>query len=203
MHTGTRSIGLLLLITALLGALLAGCASPPPLPTSADREARLWTGRFAARFPDPQSATGQGQANGRFRIENLPGGTILLELSSPLGQLIARARVAPDRAELEDARGDIHRAASDEQLTETLFGWPIPVRALPRWLNGRIDRANDADAPIQPQSTSDPADRSRDWRVRRSGGMPDRPRMLELNFPGAEPDASRRINLRLVIESAR
>lgn len=197
-----RSITLLL-IAALLGALLAGCASPPPAPVAADREAQVWTGRFAASFPDAQSTSGQGRASGRFRIENLPDGIILLELSSPLGQLIARARVGPDRAELEDARGELHRADSDERLTEALFGWPIPVRALPQWLNGRIDRANDADARSPPEAKAGQAQLSRDWLVRRTGGTPGRPRMLELSFPGAEQDPRRRLNLRLVIDSAR
>lgn len=183
-------------------AALTGCAVTPPPRPPADARARLWSGRFSATYPDPQATDGRGRASGRFRLERLPDEHLILELSSPLGQLIARARVSANHAELQDARGALHHAASDESLTERLFGWRIPVRALPGWLDPPQQRlkAPTGEARAVSAESADPwIDQG--WSIQYPGPQPGRPKTLELGFPAREQDVSRQLRLRLVIDS--
>jgi outer membrane biogenesis lipoprotein LolB len=190
-----------LLIAA--AAVLTGCAvTQQPLRAPGAR-ASLWTGRFSATYPDPQATDGRGRASGRFRLERQPDEELMLELSTPLGQLIARARVGATRAELQDARGALHHAASDELLTERLFGWRIPVRALPGWLDPPEEQIESQAGTARP-AASDPADPStgQGWSIQYPGLQAGRPKILELGFPAREQDAARQLRLRLVIDSA-
>jgi outer membrane biogenesis lipoprotein LolB len=127
----------------------------------------------------------------------------MLELSTPLGQLIARARVGANYAELQDSRGDVHHAASDELLTERLFGWRIPVRALPGWLDPPQEQATarvGGEAP--PQRVPVDSSAGEGWSIQYPSPLAGRPKILELGFPAREQDALRQLRLRLVIESA-
>lgn len=172
--------------------LLAACALTPPVPPAAPAaKPTRWRGRFSASYPEPRSEGGRGRASGRFSLEQSNEGDVLLELANPIGQLIARARSGRDGAELIDARGALHRAIDDESLTETLFGWRIPVRALPLWLSA----AGTAGA-TGPMAVDSP------WSVRTVPSETGRAPILELSFPASEPDPARRLHLRLIIDSA-
>jgi outer membrane biogenesis lipoprotein LolB len=183
-------------------AALAGCAVAPQAPPPAGTRPRLWSGRFSATYPDAQTQDGRGRASGRFRLERLPGDELMLELSSPLGQVIARARVGSDYAELQDARGEVHRAASDELLTERLFGWRIPVRALPAWLDPQ-DPPKARLGDNRSAAAGEPAAAGRNaWSVQYPPAQEGRPKVLELGFPAEERNAARQLRLRLAIDSA-
>jgi len=138
-------------------------------------------------------------------VERGADGSVLLELASPIGQLIARARASRDGAELQDSRGKVHRAIDDESLTEALFGWRIPVRALPDWLGaqttGEIGTVSSG-AGRPSTSTNSAAGPAKRWAVQVVRADAGRARVLELAFPAGEADPARRLNLRLVIDAA-
>jgi outer membrane biogenesis lipoprotein LolB len=183
-------------------AIFAGCATPgrDPQPIAGGSPKRLWSGRFAATYPDAQAQGGRSRASGRFKLERQSDGQILLELASPLGQLIARGRVGRDHAELEDARGTVHRAASDQLLTESLFGWRIPVRALPDWLEPPAGPSQGVSAAgAGPAGLQGEAQLSQGWSIRRALSPSGQLRSLDLTYPAGEVQGLR---LQLVIDSA-
>lgn len=69
-----------------------------------------------------------------------------LDLSSPLGQILARLTLLPGHAELEVASRGLFRASSLDELTDTHLGWRIPLAKLPVWLRGQAAGATRFDA---------------------------------------------------------
>jgi len=191
----------LALIAASLGAtlVLGACASlqpPEPTPAAPGIEPTLWTGRFSATYAQPGETDGENRASGRFRLERLASHT-LLELSGPLGQTIASAQVDERGARLTDAKGRTYQAATAEALTERLFGWRVPVLALPDWLQGRIR------TPIDTEAGKVWTGQDAGWSIRIESWMDvGRARIMELVWPIAGTPSDRRLRLRLVVDSA-
>lgn len=181
-------------------ALLAACATPdsgrPREPSSAGAAPTFWSGRFAAVYTIPGAQAEEQSAAGRFRLETSQD-NIRLELIAPTGQTIAQARVDARGAQLTDNRGKLYEAASAEALTERLFGWRIPVQALPQWLQGRVESPG-ASAEGRLREGNDSG-----WSVRfdawRADGLV---RSLELQWPLPGQLADRRIRLRLIVDEA-
>ncbi|MDI4635161.1 outer membrane lipoprotein LolB [Pelomonas sp. V22] len=120
------------LIAAALAAALVGCASiddkPPPLPAQAD--ALQFSGKLSVKV------TGRDQGgSGSFDLQGTPRAG-QLELSSPLGQLIARARWDGQSVLLQTPK-EQRRYPDLDSLTQDLLGEAIPVAALFDWLRGR------------------------------------------------------------------
>ncbi len=59
-----------------------------------------------------------------------------LDLNTPLGSTVARARWAPDSVRLETPQGQTHHATLAD-LTRAVIGEDLPVAALFDWLRGR------------------------------------------------------------------
>jgi outer membrane lipoprotein LolB len=113
-----------------LSALLAACATPrPPAP----REETL-AGRLSIQVAE-HAGQGARSMSATFELRgNAERGE--LDLSSPLGQTVAKARWAPARAEL--LTGDGPRSFPDLQsLAQEALGEPLPLAALVEWLHGR------------------------------------------------------------------
>ncbi len=90
--------------------------------------------------------------------------TTQIELYSPLGQTIARIAIAPGRATLEPARGDLRVAADADALIEEVLGWSLPVGGLRYWMQGFVrsgERMLEAVRPGGPQAFS-----SNGWQIR-------------------------------------
>jgi len=120
-----------LLLAALL---LSGCANlsrqtPPP---AADGDLRL-SGRLSV-----QVAGGGGRASGGNAGFELAGNPAAgqLELSTPLGSLVARATWR-DREVILQTPENERRFEDLDALTRELLGEPVPVAALFDWLRGR------------------------------------------------------------------
>ncbi len=179
--------------------LLGACASlqpPEPPPAAPGVELTRWSGRFSATYAQPGETDGENRASGRFRLERLASHTVL-ELSGPLGQTIASAQVDDRGARLTDSNGRTYQAASAEALTERLFGWRVPVLALPGWLQGRIRTPVDAEAGKVWTGTDS------GWSIRIESWIDTgRARVLELVWPIAGTPSDRRLRLRLVVDTA-
>jgi outer membrane lipoprotein LolB len=140
-------------------SLLSACASLPPStpmtsattspkptasPSNASaNELQNWQGRFSAVI---EQQDGKRQSiPGSFSLSSQKDRT-LLELSSPLGQLVARLTVTPSIARLETADRGEYSAPDVDQLTEEVLGWRIPALRLPIWLRGHAAGGSAFDA---------------------------------------------------------
>lgn len=111
--------------------MLGACAglTPPPLAGS------TWSGRLGwSVAATTQQPAQQASAGFELRGSAREG---WLELTSPVGTLIARARWAADSAELETPAGKT-RHADLASLSRAAFGEPeLPLAALFDWLRGQ------------------------------------------------------------------
>jgi outer membrane lipoprotein LolB len=185
---------------ALTASLLVSACATPDLNEPGKARDRLiepsqWSGRFSAVYTLAGTTADEQSAAGRFRLSHRDGQT-LLELSSPTGQTIARAHVDGEGARLTDSQGQQYRATSAEALTERLFGWRIPVLALPQWLQGRIQGPASLEAGrIRTASESG-------WRIKIDSWLDNGlVRTLELSWPEDGVAAPRRMRLRLVVDT--
>ena len=193
-----------LMRSTLLGVLalamaLAGCAglAPSPTPATPVTSLTVWQGRFAVTYPDAASSGQTQRASGRFRLEQ-QGAVILLELANPLGQTLANARLESGSALLRTAEGREYSAANDQALIEQVFGWRVPVSALPGWLRGQF-LSSPLVTPGQPLQLDEAG-----WAVRISAWQDDRPRVLQLTWPAVNTAGTPReaLKLQLIVDTA-
>ncbi|TSH99049.1 outer membrane lipoprotein LolB [Verticiella sediminum] len=152
----------------LAGAVLAGCAAPPAVApvdeaaVSAGAIAR--SGRFALRSDEYSGKQHAVQGGFAWRDD---GRALTLDLSSPMGAIIARVEVAPDgRAVLTEANGTVTEADTAEALVERVLGSPFPVQGLRYWLRGGLApspaaQVQERDAQGRPQAFAQAG-----WQVR-------------------------------------
>lgn len=119
-----------LLVIALA---LAGCAQVPKTSPSTIAETRLG-GRISVTVAGDAHNRGTGGA-ASFELFGGPQAG-RLELTSPLGSLIARASWQPGRVMLQTPN-DERRFDDLDALTRELLGEPVPVAALFDWLQAR------------------------------------------------------------------
>ena len=119
-----------LLSLSLIGATLAGCATPPR-PVEPDVAASTWSGRLSLTVDqEPPQSFFAG-----FLLKGTPRqGT--LDLYSPLGSTIAQVRWSPGEAIAQ--QGKMAREYPDmESLMRDITGANVPVAALFDWLEGK------------------------------------------------------------------
>lgn len=116
---------------ALAGAALlaAGCATPP----RASAPDAL-SGRLAVQVEALGEAPARSFSAGFELRGNAERGE--LQLTSPLGTVLARAQWLPGEAVLFTSQGE-QRDASLDALSQRLLGEPLPLAALVEWLHGR------------------------------------------------------------------
>lgn len=115
------------LLAAGLALALAGCATAP-VPTD------LLSGKLAVQVASSASTPARG-VTAAFELQGTAerGG---LELTSPLGTVMARAHWSPGEVVLTTAEGDKH-FADLTALADEVLGEPLPLAALFDWLHGR------------------------------------------------------------------
>jgi outer membrane lipoprotein LolB len=128
-----------LLVAALLGALgavLAGCATPPPASPAGVQPAAYWRGRLALRVetPEPTSYFANFELSGQAEA-----GELLL--STPLGTTLAQLRWSP-RIALLRSDGQTRAFDSLDALAAEATGTAIPIAALFQWLQGQPAQAD-------------------------------------------------------------
>jgi len=113
-------------------AVLGACATPP---ISTDN---LTSDTLAGRMTVRVDATASSEARNVTAAFELQGNAKQgrLDLSTPLGSTLARARWSPDRVALVTPRGET-RFDSLDALTREVLGESLPVAALFDWLRGR------------------------------------------------------------------
>ena len=124
-----------LLALAGVPVLLTACAAPAARPPGA--QSRVWSGRLALTVhSEPPQSYSAG-----FELSGSPASGEL-QLTSPLGNVLALASWSPGGAEWR--QGDqVTRRASLDQLAADLGSAPLPVAALFRWLQGQPAETGD------------------------------------------------------------
>lgn len=147
-----------LLIAALLLSV-SGCANlKHEEATVHDGDLRL-SGRLSVQVSGDATRKGTG-GTAAFELAGGPAAG-QLELSTPLGSLVARANWSPTQVVLRTPNGE--REFDDlDSLTREMLGEPIPVAALFDWMQGRA----------WPQAASVPVEGGFEqlgWRINLSG----------------------------------
>jgi outer membrane lipoprotein LolB len=128
-------------IAALIAAsALAACAVVPPAP---ERGESL-SGRLAVKVDGFEGAPARSMS-AAFELQGDPRAG-RLNLSTPLGSVLAQARWAPGTVMLSTPQGE-RQFADLDALTGEVLGESVPVAALFDWLRGRpwpgaVSRAN-------------------------------------------------------------
>ena len=131
--------GALAALTALAGVALGGCSSlsrTPEAEAAALASAGRLTGRLGLIVPPGAGGQPRGQnVTANFELLGDPRRG-QLEMSTPMGSLVARVTWQPGSAWVKTPDGD--RAYDDiDALTQELLGEPLPLQALFDWLRGR------------------------------------------------------------------
>ncbi|WP_084396921.1 MULTISPECIES: lipoprotein insertase outer membrane protein LolB [Hydrogenophaga] len=131
---------------ALLGVVamtLAGCATSRP---KASKDTSFWSGRLALTVhSEPPQSYSAG-----FELRGAPAAGEL-QLTSPLGTVLASVHWSPQGAELRQGVQRTRRPSLDE-LTADLGGTPLPVAALFGWLQGQTADASGWNADLSRHS---------------------------------------------------
>ena len=112
--------------------LMAGCAVAPKQIDAAGGE--TLSGRLAVRVEASDGAPARS-VSAAFELQG-DGDTGRLDLSTPLGSVLAQARWAPGRVTLTTPQGE-SRFGDLDALTREVVGESLPVAALFDWLRGR------------------------------------------------------------------
>lgn len=118
------------LAAVIAAAVLSGCATvSPPIPPGDSL-----AGRMTVRV-EPTPASEARNVTASFDLQGGPQQG-QLDLSTPLGTVLAQARWSPDKVALVTTQGETRFANLDE-LTREVLGESLPVAALFDWLRGR------------------------------------------------------------------
>lgn len=137
----TRQISSLLttMATILCISLLGACTTTSkPVSTTQAQQSR----DYATDFAVSGTVNIQYQEQEQAQVVQLDyewqqqGDSLQIELTSPLGQTVARIQQDPRGASLEQAKQATRYAADTEQLLYDSLGWTLPVRGLSAWLQG-------------------------------------------------------------------
>jgi outer membrane lipoprotein LolB len=118
-------------VCLLAASLLGGCAS---VGQRAPVGAETISGKLSVRV-DASSAAPARSESGNFELKGTPDEG-QLNLSSPLGTVLAQARWSGQRAWLTTSQGETTYPDLDA-LTQEMLGERLPVAALFDWLRGR------------------------------------------------------------------
>jgi len=121
----------------LLAVLLSGCASLKHQEAEVREGDLRLSGKLSVQV-DAEDGSPDGRKRGGSGAFELIGGPVAgqLELSTPLGSLVARASWNKDQVLLKTPDGERSYADLDA-LTREMLGEPIPVAALFDWMRGR------------------------------------------------------------------
>lgn len=181
-----------------LVALLSACATPPKpeIGGATDAASAASTlsrsGRFALSVTHSSSQVEAVQGGFSWRDD---GHKLMLDLSNPLGNTLARVWVLPGRAMLERTDGSQEVASHPDALVEQVLGSPVPVAGLRDWLHGRTGTAPVQNQRLDEQQHLSSFEQS-GWRVTLSRYDEQGPRLLQLN----RHESSRSISVRLVVD---
>ena len=179
------------LVTLL--SVLGGCATPLPSASPVPAAGLARVGRFALKSEsfgrEPQAV--QGGYTWRDT-----GPSLTLDLTNPLGSVLARVQVEPRVAVLTRSNGEVTRAPGPDALLETVLGQPMPVQGLRQWLRAMREPLPGMQGVERDEQGRITAFEQDGWRVQLSRFDDAGPRLLVMR----RQEADRVISLRLVVD---
>jgi len=149
------------------------------------------TGRFALTVRSPE-APPQATQGGFAWLDD--GRSLRVNLTNPLGSVLAQLRVQATRAVLVRSDGSQTQAQDPDALAARVLGRAVPVSSLRAWLRGQVSpRATDMQRDGQGHIAAFMQD---GWQVQFSRFDAQGPRLLRLE----RSDAGEQVQLRLVID---
>jgi outer membrane lipoprotein LolB len=191
-HGATRCVAV-----ALVGLVLAGCASVPAGTFDRTVHGETIEGRIAIHYKD--LATDREDASSGHFVWTTSGDELELSLLDPLGQTVALVRSDARHSSITFRDGHKVEGDTPEQLTQRTLGWTVPLRGLRFWLTGRADPSRPVTMLADGRLCQD------NWTIGFERGSDDHagapadplPKRIDLHFPG--PPAA--VELRLVVDS--
>ncbi len=177
-------------------AWLGACSTTVPLPsgTRVYRSDLRLSGRLSVSYrADGTPRSMQGKFLWTQRDQQID-----IELLTPLGQTMARIAIAPGRARIEQAGGEVREASSIEQLTEQTLGWPLPADGLRYWLQGFTRDSMGQLTTITPDHSG--SLRSEGWKLRYAAWQADRSTTVPKRIDFSRETKSSELSIRLVID---
>jgi len=177
-------------------AWLGACSTTVPLPsgTRVYRSDLRLSGRLSVSYrADGTPRSMQGKFLWTQRDQQID-----IELLTPLGQTMARIAIAPGRARIEQAGGEVREASSIEQLTEQTLGWPLPADGLRYWLQGFTRDSMGQLTTITPDQSG--SLRSEGWKLRYAAWQADRSTTVPKRIDFSRETKSSELSIRLVID---
>lgn len=171
-------------------ALVAGCATPQRIGGTEPAFERV--GRFAVTVKSVDAPVRAAQ--GGFSWHDT-GAVLRLDLLSPMGNVLARIRVEPGRAELVRSNGDRQLASSPDELLEQVWGHAVPVAGLRAWIQGRAQPGTPEAALVRDEQGQITSIRQDGWDVALSGYDAQGPTRLTLS----RRDPAAAVRLQLVV----
>ena len=184
------------LIFLFVLAVLAGCATPLlPVSESAPAESASTlsrSGRFAMKSEvfgkQPQAVQGGFVWLDRGRL-------LTLDLTNPMGTVLARVEVGPQGALLQESNGTVTRAAHPDALVRQVLGEEIPVSGLRSWMRGLVAPGFSAED-LSRNDGRIARFRQSGWMIELSRYDEQGPRLLVMT----RQDGERAVTLRLVVD---
>jgi len=188
-----RSQGAAALLLVLLSALLVSCTTVQRIEDGA-ADAFSRTGRFALTVQTPDAPPQATQGGFAWHDD---GRVLRVNLTNPVGSVLAQLRVAPGRAVLVRGHGDEDAAQDPDALAARVLGRAVPVARLRAWLRAQVSpQATAVEYDDQGRVSAFTQD---GWRVQCSRFDAHGPRVLRLTRSDAP---GQQVQLRLVIDSA-
>lgn len=134
-----KKLAKLMVLAAVMG--LAACTTTTDSNLQADprlgqEDQLLRDGRFALLVFDRALDRNTDSVQGNFRWLSQYE-KVTLDLSSPLGQVLARVEVVPGYASMTRSNGEYLEASNPDALVAQVLGSPIPVTGLKYWIYGK------------------------------------------------------------------
>lgn len=93
-------------------------------------------GRFAVLVYDKTQDKNIDSIQGNFEWRSA-GEQVVVDLSSPLGQVLARVNVQPGFSKITRSNGEVLEASNPDVLVQEVIGRQFPVSGLQYWIRGQ------------------------------------------------------------------
>lgn len=177
-------------------AVLAGCATPSLPVSESAQAASSYTLSRSGRFAMKSEVFGKQPEAVQGGFVWLDRGRLLtLDLTNPMGTVLARVEVGPQGAMLQESNGAVTRASHPDALVRQVLGEEIPVSGLRSWMRGQVAPGSS----VEDISRSDgqiTRFRQSGWAIELSRYDERGPRLLVLT----RQDGERAVTLRLVVD---